>query len=241
MTADDHRRPQPATAPGEEPARAHRRRAVLAARDLRRRGGASALARRAPVVFSIIGAGGIVAASLDRGRPQRAARSAGRSRCEVVRPCKLTDAAVSSGWRRSRRTPRTSAPAPSWSVCRSSPLIVAGIALRGLQRDPRRRRHVQAGRSRSSRIRASSLARRSAVHARRSPTRARSMSSATNLAVFLPFLDDNSFLARLLGSIDLFFIWWMVSLVDRPRRPLQASAPGRSPSTHARHLRRRSR
>jgi hypothetical protein len=38
------------------------------------------------------------------------------------------------------------------------------------------------------------------------------MSGATNLAVFLPFLDDASFLARFLGSIDLFYIWWMISL-----------------------------
>ena len=39
-----------------------------------------------------------------------------------------------------------------------------------------------------------------------------SVSSATNLAVFLPFLDESSFAARLLGSIDLIFIWWMLSL-----------------------------
>lgn len=39
-----------------------------------------------------------------------------------------------------------------------------------------------------------------------------SLSSATNLAVFLPFLDDTSFAARLLGTIDLIFIWWMVTL-----------------------------
>jgi len=39
-----------------------------------------------------------------------------------------------------------------------------------------------------------------------------SLSSATNLAVFLPFLDESSFLARMLGSIDLIFIWWMLSL-----------------------------
>ena len=38
------------------------------------------------------------------------------------------------------------------------------------------------------------------------------LSSATNLAVFTPFLDENSFLARFLGSIDLFQIWWVVSL-----------------------------
>ena len=30
------------------------------------------------------------------------------------------------------------------------------------------------------------------------------MSGATNLAVFLPFLDENSFPARFLGAIDLF-------------------------------------
>lgn len=39
-----------------------------------------------------------------------------------------------------------------------------------------------------------------------------SMSSSTNLAVFFPFLDDASFAARFLGSIDLFLIWWIVSL-----------------------------
>ncbi|MCX6550583.1 MAG: YIP1 family protein, partial [Acidobacteria bacterium] len=38
------------------------------------------------------------------------------------------------------------------------------------------------------------------------------MSSATNLAVFLPMLDEGSFLARLLGMIDLFLIWWMIVL-----------------------------
>jgi hypothetical protein len=39
-----------------------------------------------------------------------------------------------------------------------------------------------------------------------------SLSSATNLGVFLPFLDDTSFVARLLGSIDLIYLWWMLSL-----------------------------
>jgi hypothetical protein len=39
-----------------------------------------------------------------------------------------------------------------------------------------------------------------------------SLSGATNLAVFAPFLDENTFAARLLGSIDLFLIWWIVSL-----------------------------
>lgn len=39
-----------------------------------------------------------------------------------------------------------------------------------------------------------------------------SMSSPTNLAVFLPFLDEMTFLARLLGGIDLFLIWLIVNL-----------------------------
>jgi hypothetical protein len=39
-----------------------------------------------------------------------------------------------------------------------------------------------------------------------------SMSSPTSLAVFLPMLDDTSFFARLAGGIDLFRIWWIVSL-----------------------------
>ena len=34
----------------------------------------------------------------------------------------------------------------------------------------------------------------------------------THLGVFLPFLDEASFAARLLGSIDLFVIWWLISL-----------------------------
>jgi len=39
-----------------------------------------------------------------------------------------------------------------------------------------------------------------------------SLSGTTNLGVFVPFLDENSFAARTLGSLDLFLIWWMVSL-----------------------------
>jgi hypothetical protein len=38
------------------------------------------------------------------------------------------------------------------------------------------------------------------------------MSGATNLAVFFTFLEENSMPARFLGAIDLFWIWWMVSL-----------------------------
>lgn len=38
------------------------------------------------------------------------------------------------------------------------------------------------------------------------------MSGATNLGVFLPFLDENSFAARALGAVDLFILWWIVSL-----------------------------
>ena len=39
-----------------------------------------------------------------------------------------------------------------------------------------------------------------------------SLSGPANVAVFLPFLDDNTFIARMLGAIDLFVLWWMVSL-----------------------------
>ena len=40
-----------------------------------------------------------------------------------------------------------------------------------------------------------------------------SLSNPTSLAAALPFFfADNTFGARLLGSIDLFFIWWVVSL-----------------------------
>ena len=39
-----------------------------------------------------------------------------------------------------------------------------------------------------------------------------SMSSATNLAVLLPMIDEQSFVGRLLGMIDLFIIWWLVLL-----------------------------
>ena len=38
------------------------------------------------------------------------------------------------------------------------------------------------------------------------------LSSATNLGVFAPFLDESSFAARFLGAIDLFQVWWLVSL-----------------------------
>jgi hypothetical protein len=37
------------------------------------------------------------------------------------------------------------------------------------------------------------------------------MSSPTNLAVFFPFLDETSFVAMLLGGIDLFLIWLIVN------------------------------
>jgi len=38
------------------------------------------------------------------------------------------------------------------------------------------------------------------------------LSSPTTLGVFLPFLDEMSFLGRLLGMVDLFQIWWLVTL-----------------------------
>ena len=39
-----------------------------------------------------------------------------------------------------------------------------------------------------------------------------SMASATSLSIFFPMVDDATFLGRLMGSIDLFRIWWIVSL-----------------------------
>jgi hypothetical protein len=39
-----------------------------------------------------------------------------------------------------------------------------------------------------------------------------SMASATNLAVLLPMLDERSFIGRLFGMIDLFWIWWLILL-----------------------------
>jgi hypothetical protein len=39
-----------------------------------------------------------------------------------------------------------------------------------------------------------------------------SMSSATNLGLLVPFLDEGNLLARFLGTIDLFIIWWLVVL-----------------------------
>ena len=39
-----------------------------------------------------------------------------------------------------------------------------------------------------------------------------SMSSATNLSVFLPMLDESSFLTKFMGTIDVFLIWWVVVL-----------------------------
>lgn len=39
-----------------------------------------------------------------------------------------------------------------------------------------------------------------------------SMSSATNLGVFVPFLDEGNLIARFLGTIDLFIVWWLLVL-----------------------------
>ena len=37
-----------------------------------------------------------------------------------------------------------------------------------------------------------------------------SVSSATNLAVALPMIDEQSYLGKLLGMIDVFIIWWLI-------------------------------
>jgi hypothetical protein len=39
-----------------------------------------------------------------------------------------------------------------------------------------------------------------------------SMSSATNLSVVLPMINEHTFIGRLLGMIDFFLIWWLVLL-----------------------------
>ena len=39
-----------------------------------------------------------------------------------------------------------------------------------------------------------------------------SLTSPTTLAVFAPFLEETTFVARFLGAIDLFLLWWVVSL-----------------------------
>lgn len=39
-----------------------------------------------------------------------------------------------------------------------------------------------------------------------------SLTAVATLSVFAPFLDDSSFPARLLGLIDLFYVWWVVNL-----------------------------
>jgi hypothetical protein len=38
------------------------------------------------------------------------------------------------------------------------------------------------------------------------------MSSPTSLFVFFPFLDETGVLARFLGIIDLFRLWWLANL-----------------------------
>ena len=38
------------------------------------------------------------------------------------------------------------------------------------------------------------------------------VASPTSLTVFLPMLEDNTFLAKFLGSFDLFRIWWAMNL-----------------------------
>ena len=39
-----------------------------------------------------------------------------------------------------------------------------------------------------------------------------SLTSPTNLGVFVPFLEETSFPARFLGALDLVVMWWMLNL-----------------------------
>ena len=83
--------------------------------------------------------------------------------------------------------------------------IVRGI-LFGVFTRARRAGDVQAGARGRASTPASSLARRSCSSAPLNYFAAVD-GSATNLAVLLPMLDEQSFLGRLLGMIDLFWIW----------------------------------
>ena len=55
-----------------------------------------------------------------------------------------------------------------------------------------------------------------------------SKTSTTNLGVFLPMLPEGSFPARLLGTIDLFVVWWLAvlasGLATTYRRPVRTIA-----------------
>ena len=39
-----------------------------------------------------------------------------------------------------------------------------------------------------------------------------SLTSTTNLGIFVPFLEETSFVARFLGALDLVVMWWMLNL-----------------------------
>ena len=36
--------------------------------------------------------------------------------------------------------------------------------------------------------------------------------AGANLSVFVPMLEETSFLARFLGAIDLFYVWWCINV-----------------------------
>jgi hypothetical protein len=36
--------------------------------------------------------------------------------------------------------------------------------------------------------------------------------AGANLAVFVPMLEETTFLARFLGAIDLFYVWWSINV-----------------------------
>ena len=97
-----------------------------------------------------------------------------------------------------------SSPCRSWR--RSSP-----ASSRRLQRGDRRRRHVQAGLRRRRPFAACSRALQHALHLPLDYVR-ESLSSPTNLGVFLPFLDETRSRRGCSASIDLFYIWWIVNL-----------------------------
>jgi uncharacterized membrane-anchored protein YitT (DUF2179 family) len=38
------------------------------------------------------------------------------------------------------------------------------------------------------------------------------LANVTSIMVFLPMIDENTFMARAIGSVDFFRVWWTISL-----------------------------
>ena len=130
---------------------------------------------------------------------RRSSRSAGRSA--------TSSTSRWSGWRPMRATSR---PPVRWSALPLVTLVIAGIVFAifngGLGADATFRQVFAVVAFSSVVTGLRTLFSTPLNYARES------MSSPTSLAAALPFFADDTFGARLLGSIDLFLIWWIVSL-----------------------------